>query len=45
MRQIKLKLAALGAAVVLAACGGGNDGVNFDSTVLHLQECAHAGRT
>jgi len=33
MRQIKLKLAALGAAVVLASCGGGNDGVNFDSTV------------
>jgi outer membrane lipase/esterase len=31
MRQIKLKLAALGAAVVLAACGGGDDG--FDSTV------------
>jgi len=33
MRQIKLKLAALGAAVVLAACGGGSDGIFFDSTV------------
>ena len=33
MRLIKLKLAALGAAVVLAACGGGSDGVFFDSTV------------
>src|SRR6478736_5934705 len=33
MRQIKLKLAALGAAVVLAACGGGHDGLRFDSMV------------
>jgi outer membrane lipase/esterase len=33
MRQIKLKLAALGAAVVLAACGGGDDGVRFESMV------------
>jgi outer membrane lipase/esterase len=33
MRQIKLKLAALGTAVVLAACGGGSDGIFFDSTV------------
>ena len=33
MGQIKLKLAALGAAVVLAGCGGGGDGVDFDSTV------------
>lgn len=30
---LKLKLAALGAAVVLAACGGGNDGIDVTSTV------------
>lgn len=30
---IKLKLAALGAAIVLAACGGGNDGIDVSSTV------------
>lgn len=33
MRLIRLKLAALGAAVVLAACGGGNSGVDFTSMV------------
>ena len=33
MSQIKLKLAALGAAVVLAACGGGHDVLRFDSMV------------
>jgi outer membrane lipase/esterase len=33
MRQIKLKLAALGAAVVLAACGGGDDDPRFESMV------------
>jgi outer membrane lipase/esterase len=33
MRLIRLKLAALGAAVVLAACGGGNSGVDFASMV------------
>jgi outer membrane lipase/esterase len=30
---LKLKLAALGAAIVLAACGGGNDGIGVTSTV------------
>jgi len=30
---LKLKLAALGAALVLAACGGGNDGIDVTSTV------------
>jgi phospholipase/lecithinase/hemolysin len=33
MRLIRLTLAALGAAVILAACGGGNSGVEFNSTV------------
>jgi outer membrane lipase/esterase len=31
--KLKLKLAALGAALVLAACGGGNDGIDVSSTV------------
>ena len=30
---LKLKLAALGVAIVLAACGGGNDGIDVTSTV------------
>ncbi len=33
MRVIRLRLAALGAAMVLAACGGGSGGVGFTSTV------------
>ncbi|HSV34198.1 MAG TPA: SGNH/GDSL hydrolase family protein [Ramlibacter sp.] len=33
MRSMRLKLAALGAAVVLAACGGGDSGFDFTSTV------------
>ena len=33
MKVIRLKLAALGAAVLLAACGGGDSGVDFSSMV------------
>jgi outer membrane lipase/esterase len=33
MKLIRLKLAALGAAVLLSACGGGSSGVDFTTTV------------
>ncbi|MDB5871075.1 MAG: hypothetical protein JWQ07_517 [Ramlibacter sp.] len=33
MKHLKLKLAALGAAVVLASCGGGSSGIDVNTTV------------